>query len=150
MSRASYLSSWSEKHEQVVEQCLESEEAFRAYLTSETSNVCRAYKAFVRLVRIFSDSIDEREKLVEKVKELGTCQEPDRGRTHICGRSTEYPPSCSDCFRSCGSNTFYCSHTSDPISGVTHFCFRPCGRSRSCSGGHTVRYHALGNPRDPE
>lgn len=55
MSRAS-ATSWSEKHKQVIEQCLESEEAFRTYLTDNTSNVRRAYTAFIALVRLFSKS----------------------------------------------------------------------------------------------
>ena len=65
-------SSWSERHEQVIEQCLASEEAFRAYVTSSEhpSNVRRAYLAFRGLVRLFSESVDDREELEKKVNEL--------------------------------------------------------------------------------
>ena len=64
-------SSWSEKHEQVIEKCLESENAFRTYLTSpeHPRNVHRAFLAFTGLVNLFSESINEREELEKKVKE---------------------------------------------------------------------------------
>ena len=62
--------SWSEKYEQVIETCLESEEAFRTYITENPSNSRRAFLAFRTLVRLFSESVDDREKLEEKVKEL--------------------------------------------------------------------------------
>ena len=63
--------SWSEKHEQVIEKCLESEEAFKTYLTSSKhpSNVCRAFLAFTSLVNLFSELINKREELEKKVKE---------------------------------------------------------------------------------
>ena len=64
-------SNWSEKHEQVIEKCLESEETFRTYLTSteHPGNVRRAFLAFTGLVNLFSESINEREELEKKVKE---------------------------------------------------------------------------------
>ena len=63
--------SWSEKHEQVIEKCLESEDAFRTYLTSteHLGNVRCAFLAFTGLVNLFSESINEREELEKKVKE---------------------------------------------------------------------------------
>ena len=66
-------SNWSEKHEQVIEKCLESKETFRTYLTSteHPGNVRCAFLAFTGLVNLFSESINKREKLEEKVKELG-------------------------------------------------------------------------------
>ena len=63
-------SSWSERHEQVIKTCLKSEEVFRTYLTENPSNVRRAYMVFRALVQLFSELVDDREKLEEKVKEL--------------------------------------------------------------------------------
>ena len=63
--------SWSEKHEQVIKKCLESEDTFRTYLTSAKypGNVRRAFLAFTGLVNLFSELINEREELEKKVKE---------------------------------------------------------------------------------
>ena len=65
-------SSWSEIHEQVIEQCLKSEDAFQAYVTSteHSINVRCAYLAFKGLVKLFSESVDDREELEKKVNEL--------------------------------------------------------------------------------
>ena len=54
----------------MIEQCLESEEAFKIYLTDNPTHVRRAYLAFRALVRLFSESVDDREELEKKVNEL--------------------------------------------------------------------------------
>ena len=54
----------------MIETCLESKEAFRTYITKNLSNARRAFLAFRGLVRLFSESVDDREKLEGKVKEL--------------------------------------------------------------------------------
>ena len=63
-------SSWSERHEQVIKQCLESEEAFNTYLTNNPTHVRRAYIAFKALVRLFSESVDNRKELEKKMNNL--------------------------------------------------------------------------------
>ena len=54
----------------MIETCLESEEAFNTYLTNNPTHVRRAYLAFRALVRLFSKSVDDREKLEKKVNNL--------------------------------------------------------------------------------
>ena len=54
----------------MIETYLESKKVFRTYLTENPSNVRRAYMAFRALVRLFSELVDNREKLEEKVKKL--------------------------------------------------------------------------------
>ena len=62
--------SWLEKHEQVIKKCLESEKAFRTYLTKNPNNVRRAFLAFRGLVRLFSELVDNQKELEKKVNEL--------------------------------------------------------------------------------
>ena len=63
-------SSWLERHKQVIETCLESKEAFNTYLTDNPTHVRRAYLAFRALVKLFSESVDNREELEKKVNNL--------------------------------------------------------------------------------
>lgn len=57
-------------YEDIINQSLESEEAFRTYLSSENSNVRRAYKAFKRLLEVFDEAIEERDQLTPEVATL--------------------------------------------------------------------------------
>ena len=54
----------------MIETCLESEEAFNTYLTDNPTHVRRAYLAFRSLVRLFNESVDNREELEKKVNNL--------------------------------------------------------------------------------
>ena len=63
-------SSWSERYKQVIKTCLESEETFRTYLTKSPNNVRQAYLAFRGLVRLFSESVNDREELEKKVNNV--------------------------------------------------------------------------------
>ena len=54
----------------MIKQCLKSEEAFNTYLTNNPTHVRRAYLAFIALVRLFSELVDDREKLEKKVNNL--------------------------------------------------------------------------------
>ena len=62
--------SWSERHKQVIKECLESKEAFKTYLTNNPTDVRRAYLVFRTFVRLFSKLVDNQEKLEKKVNNL--------------------------------------------------------------------------------
>ena len=79
--------SWSERHKQVIEICLENEEAFNTYFTNNPTHVRRAYLAFRALVRLFSESVDDREELEKKVNNLKHAKSRMEGAlTHVKGQ----------------------------------------------------------------
>ena len=54
----------------MIKTCLESKEAFNTYLTNNPTYVRRAYLAFRALVRLFSESVNNQERLEKNVNNL--------------------------------------------------------------------------------
>lgn len=67
--KSTFTTSWSKTYKSIIDQCLENEKVFQAYLLND-SNVQNVFKTFKRLIKVFSRTKKKQKQLAAKVATL--------------------------------------------------------------------------------